>query len=1088
MSSLDVYKASAGSGKTFTLAVHYIKLLVMAEEQGEYAHILAVTFTNKATTEMKDRILSQLYGIGYSLQDSNSYFSALKASLNGQISPMPSDEELRHRCRVALHQILHDYNRFRVQTIDAFFQIILRGLAHELGLTANLQVEISDAEVLSKAVDRIVDRLQDEPQIFEWLYSLVRDRIVSDQKWDVTQEVKNFGRAIFNEDYLMRGEQLRQRLADNTFMRTFIQQLLNLEKSSINEIKSMGEHIDSIIIEAGVSYLDFSNGATLNGFVNHLKNGDIDINVGNRVKEWANDWSRLLRKSDKDTQSVISSTARNVGESLSRILERLGDIQRTVNSVRLAMAHLKQLCLLDAIDREVADINADTSRFNLAKTPILLNRMVGESDAPFIFEKMGAMLKHVMIDEFQDTSSLQWENFKVLLLESMSKGGRNLIVGDVKQSIYRWRGGDWRILGTIEQSMVPKPNVYHLDVNRRSAPNIIHFNNDFFAEAARLLDFQSMPESKILDGALSFSSAYADVKQQVPPSPSSGERSEGFVSVTVLDSKEYCKRDDWQPVILDDLKEQVRNMHNIGLPYSSMTILVRNNSDMEPIIESFADDPDMPPIVSDEAFLYSSSPAVMTLIAALRVLDNPDDTVSLYYLRSHVETMPSDGLNPLLSQRPLYELLETLYRDLHLDSLAYQDAYILGFFDAVLDYLHSESSDIHSFLTYWDEHLSRQTIPAGQVDGIRIITIHKAKGLEFHTVLMPFCTWPFERDRSTDLLWCTPTDDPFRELELIPITPNSKSAPNSIFARDYAESHLLSRLDELNALYVGFTRPAHNFFAWAVGNDENFGKSSRTIGDLIASVLPGGVTVGTPEFSLRSRDISENRLIPRPQPLDVKMHSYPISATFRQSNRSQDFLASLSTSKDESEDITMMEHSRQSQYIQLGNLLHSILQQINSIEDVARVLDHMEQQGVISRYAPDGTYVSVHRKDVEQWLERGFKNPQVASWFSNEWSLFTECSIIRINPENHSLEKLRPDRVMVSADKSHIIVVDFKFGRPRPTYEDQVRTYMNLLAEMYPKASVDGFLWYVYSAVVNTVTFNANIGLSRTDSQQILDF
>ena len=1085
MPSLVVYKASAGSGKTFTLAVQYMKLLVMAEELAEYTHILAVTFTNKATAEMKDRILSQLYGIGHSLESSKPYFKALKDALHDEGLDDYSDDELRRRCRLALRQILHDYNRFRVQTIDAFFQTILRGLAHELGLTANLQVEISDTEVLSKAVDRIVDRLQDDPQVFEWLYSLVRDRIASDQRWDVTRDVKNFGRAIFNEDYLMRGEQLRQKLSDSSFMRRLIQQLKEMETASVERLQSAGTQIENAVRDAGVSFTDFSYGKILQSFVERLKAGDLDVEPGTRINGWCQDPLELVKKADRKQRPELLDAADVIGGLLADIVTRLDDIQYKANSARLAMAHLKPLCLLDAIDREVAEINSETSRFNLAKTPILLSRMVGENDAPFVFEKIGALLHHVMIDEFQDTSTLQWKNFKVLLLESLAKGGRNLLVGDVKQSIYRWRGGDWRILGDIERHMVPPPLIRNLDINRRSAPNIIHFNNEFFLEAASQLDKLSVSELTILRGTFAFADAYNDVKQYTPeeaealaagtPLPtSSPDDLDGFVSVTVLDDREYRKRDDWEPVILDDLKQQVRQLHAAGLPYASMTILVRNNSDMQPIIESFAEEDDMPPIVSDEAFLLSASPAIMLLIAALRTLDNPADVVSSYYLRTHIDDFPVDGLSPSLAQLPLYELLETLYRDLNLSRIAKQDAYLFGFFDAVLDFLHNESSDIHSFLAFWDERLSRQAIPAGQVNGIRIITIHKAKGLEFHTVFMPFCTWVLERDRSTDLLWCTSNEPPFNELQLLPITPSSKSAPKSAFARDYAESHLLSRLDELNALYVGFTRPAQNFYAWAVGSDEGLEKSNRSVGDLIASVIPAGAIIGEPvvpgEEPVTKSDAgeeaqSENRLTPKATPLDITMQSYPLSATFRQSNRSQQFMTTLTTEEEEPE----AEHYRQQQYLELGRLLHSVLQQIATIDDVPRVLDNLEHEGVIARYAPDGTYVSVRRSDIERWFERGFSNELVASWFSEEWTLFTECSIVSRDPETHQPVIHRPDRVMVSADGSRVVVVDFKFGHHVATYDEQVHNYMNLLSSMYPSATVEGYLWFVYSSRVQAV-------------------
>lgn len=1066
MNPLVVYKASAGSGKTFTLAVQYIKLLVMAEEPGEYARVLAVTFTNKATTEMKDRILSQLYGIGHGLRSSKVYFKALKVALKESSIPPLSDDEIRRRCREALHQILHDYSRFRVQTIDAFFQMVLRGLAHELGLTANLQVEISDTEVLSKAVDRIIDRLQDDPQIFEWILSLVRDRIAGDQRWDVTREVKDFGRTIFNEDYLMRGDQLRTVLSDSQFIRSFMQQLKEREENAIDIIKLLGNQLEKTVYDAGVSYTDFSNGNTLRSFVEKLKAGDLTVDAGARILQWIDDPLKLVRRADQAQCPELMAIADEISGQLDNAVRRLQTALYSVNSARLAQAHLKPLCLLDAIDREVAAINAETSRFNLAKTPILLSRMIGESDAPFVFEKLGALLRHVMIDEFQDTSRLQWHNFCALLLESYAKGGSNLLVGDVKQSIYRWRGGDWRVLGDIQHQITPQPLIRHLDVNRRSARNVIQFNNVFFRAAAVELDHLSEAEEKAMEGDFSFASAYSDVEQRIPE-----ERpSEGYVGLRVLSPETYKRREDWQPVVLDELKEQICSLHEQGLPYSQMTILVRNNFEMESIIDCFADATDWanrPAIVSDEAFLLSASPAVSVLIAALRVLVKPDDPVASYYLHATAPHLPDDGLDAKLAELPLYELLETLYALLDLSRMPLQDAYLFAFFDAAADFLYSQGADIHAFLTYWDERLSRQSIPADAVDGIRVITIHKAKGLEFHTVLMPFCTWAFERDRSNDLLWCTPTEAPYDELSLLPITPNSRMAPKSAFARDYAQSHLLSRLDELNTLYVAFTRPKKNLLAWAVGNADGLSKSKRTVGDLIASIYPDGCEIGDPVLSVEVKDDEQdNRLLLDYKPFSVHMQSYPLHATFRQSNRSQMLLASFA---EETDDAAASEPVRSRQYIEMGLLLHSVLQQIATEADISRVLDSLEHEGVISRFADDGSYVTVRRSDVEQWLEKGLEDPLVASWFDGSWTLFSECAILTTDKEGRP-KAPRPDRVMVSADGRLAVVVDFKFGRPHEGYDEQVSDYMRLLSQMLPEARVEGYLWFVYSGKVSPVS------------------
>lgn len=1080
---LTVYKASAGAGKTFTLTIHYLKLLLLAREGGEYAHILGVTFTNKATAEMKDRILSQLYGIAHGMPSSDSYLHALLDALRGErVVPFTVDE-VRETCRSVLTQILHDYNRFRIQTIDSFFQLILRGLAHELGLTANLQVEINDREVLALAVDRIVDRLQDEPVVMDWMYSLVRDQIENNQKWDVRGQVRNFGRAIFNEDYLMRGDQLRLLLSDAQYVRNYLNVLHQMEKEALETTRLIGSQIQQGLEHHGVQLSDFSNGQRiLGGLLNKLTEGQLaDITISDTIRRWADDAELMVKKSDRASRPELLNVAAEISRQLSTLIEQLPHLIYIYNSVRLSVAHIKSLCLLGFIDQEVATINEETSRFNLAKTPILLRRMIGESDAPFVFEKMGTLLHHVMIDEFQDTSHLQWENFRTLLLESFSRGGRNLLVGDVKQSIYRWRGGDWRTLGTIEQQPGLQPKVVTLDTNFRSDRHVVTFNNEFFSAAAQMLDTAMSQEEEALQKPFTFAAPYEDVCQQVPAS----KPETGHVCVSVIDdSDENKRREEWQPLILEDLKRQIRKLHEAGLPFEQMTILVRKNDECQPIIDSFAEDTTMPPVVSDEAFLLSSSTAVCTLIEALRVLDDPDSPVALAYLSSEgIDLEAFQGMAEDLRLMPLYELLEYLFRDFRLKQrMPEQHAYLFTFFDAVTDYLHNEAANIHSFLSYWDERLARQAIPAGRVGGIRVITIHKAKGLEFHTVLIPFCTWAFESHQSGDLLWCTPTEAPFSDMPLLPITPSSKTAPQSVFAQEYLEERLMSHLDELNALYVAFTRACSNLFVWAVGSDMT--SARHTIGDLVACTmldLQAGTDdapflrycVGRPVTTVREVHAKEeNRMLAESTPVDVQMQSFPLNVTFRQSNRSQQFIAQLPAAAEGNGEITADGssdvHRQDDTYLETGRLLHLVLQNIRTEADVPRVLDQFEHEGVISRTTADGTQVSVQRTDLERWIHQGLRNPLVAGWFTDEGELYNECSIVSLAADG-TPEVRRPDRVMVNTDNNHIVVVDFKFGRHRPEYEEQVRGYMHLLKEMMPDATVDGYLWFVYTGKVQRV-------------------
>ena len=1086
---LTVYKASAGSGKTFRLALEYIKLLVLAPEGGEFAHILAVTFTNKATAEMKDRIISQLYGIAHGLDSSRPYRDELWKAMKDEPNAPANDDELQRRCGQALHQILHNYSRFRVETIDSFFQTILRGLAHELGLTANLQVEINDAEVLSQAVDRIIDRLQEEPVVLDWLLSLVRDQIDNNQRWDVTRRVKEFGRAIFNEDYLRRGDQLRSVLSNGPLVRKFISDLRQQESDAISIAVSYGNQIDETIHQYNLDYSDFSYGTrVLTALVNKLKSGAVtEIENTTNIEKWADDPMKMVKVADANRSEVIEA-ADIISGVLSELLSNLDKLKHIINSSRLALAHIKPLFLLDFINREVAEINAETSRFNLAKTPILLSRMIGESDAPFVFEKIGALLHHVMIDEFQDTSRLQWENFRALLLESYSRGGRNLIVGDVKQSIYRGRGGDWRILGDIKENLLPTPKVKTLDVNRRSFRRIVNFNSTFFDEAHKLLDRVSQSEEQELQLPDFFARAYADVVQQVPKE----RRDEGFIRARVFDGKELPLREDWEPMVLEDLCNQVRELHAGGLPFNKMAILVRHNSDCEPIVQAFAEVPDMPPIVSDEAFLLSSCLPVCLLVESVRYLveENP---LARFYLEEHdVDAQLLADQRESLLLTPLYELLEQLYRQLGLQRFTGQDAYLFGFYDAVGEFLRNEAADLTSFLVFWDETLSRQSVPASEVDGIRILSIHKSKGLEFHTVLLPFCSWDFERDRKSSLMWCTPTEEPYSDLQLLPVTPSAKTAPHSVFARDYSEAHLLSRMDELNALYVAFTRARANLLIWCVGSDLE--RDGRTVGDLIACAVPevanetetGLFVIGEPVHTFEQGTASqENRMELVTRALPLSMSSYDLSVQFRQSNQSAEFISRQSGGEEPTQ-----EERTQRRYLETGRLLHRVLQSIRVASDVVDVLNDFERQGLISRIASDGTEVAVPRAHMERWVQQGLRNPKVADWFRPEWQLFNECSIVSLNDSQQPVVH-RPDRVMISADGRHIIVVDFKFGSMHAEYEQQVLEYMDLLRQMSPLAEVEGYLWFVYSGKVHRVGApgsSSNTPRFADPSQLTIDF
>ena len=564
MSELLVYKASAGSGKTFTLAVEYIKLLILNPRA--YRQILAVTFTNKATAEMKERILSQLYGIQIGDKDSQAYLDRIKKETGR------TEQEIREAAGVALGYMLHDYSRFRVETIDSFFQSVMRNLARELELSPNLNIELNNSEVLSDAVDSLIEKLTPTSPVLAWLLDYIDERIRDDKRWNVSNEVKSFGRNIFDESYIERGEKLRQCLRTPNTLKLYRDVLRDMETEALEQMKSFYDQFEGELEGHALTPEDLKGGARgIGSYFRKLRDGRLsDKDVLNATlqnsladaKNWATKTS-----SRKDDIICLAKT------SLIPLLQEAERMRpqrnRTLNSCRLSLQHLNKLQLLNHIDEEVRTLNREHNRFLLSDTNALLHKLVREGDSSFVFEKIGANIRNVMIDEFQDTSRMQWDNFRLLLLEGLSQGADSLIVGDVKQSIYRWRNGDWGILNSLgnkELNLNSFPvRVETLKTNRRSETNIIRFNNQVFTAAIDYLNALHLNELK--EDCLPLKRAYADVVQESPKSTEYG-----YVKATFLepdDEHNYTEQ------TLLALGEEVQRLLEEGVTLNDITILVR---------------------------------------------------------------------------------------------------------------------------------------------------------------------------------------------------------------------------------------------------------------------------------------------------------------------------------------------------------------------------------------------------------------------------------------------------------------------------------------------------------------------------------
>ena len=1076
--ALTVYKASAGSGKTFTLASEYITLVVKNPQ--DYRSILAVTFTNKATQEMKTRILSQLYGIAHSLPDSEAYYEQVRMKTGF------SEQTIRENAAKALSLLTHHYNEFRVQTIDAFFQSVLRNLARELNLTANLRVDLNDEQVEAQAVDELINSLEEGEEVLNWIRDYIDKNIEDDKGWNVISQIKDFGKNIFKDFYKDHKTELDNRFSDESFFNDFITDLRERRTRILNRLNEHAKQMYKKIRDANLDNPNlFNRGA--NGLLSHIikltkgtPSNDPTPQYVQSCIDSAEKWP-ASKCPAKERAAIIELASASLCSDLKILNDYRINDWREYQSCNLTLKHLSQLRLLHAISEAVDEINKDTNRFMLSNTQSLLCTLMKDSDTPFVFEKMGAYLKHIMIDEFQDTSTIQWNNFRKLLDNCMAQvDSHNLIVGDVKQSIYRWRQGDWKLLNNIEHEFTKEQiKIEPLDTNYRSEENIIRFNNAFFKQA--VLQTVKELESEEIQGATELVEAYKEIEQK--PRKDNGK---GCVRIKLFryDSKNAS---DYKQKILNELIENIRQLLDQGYKQKDIAILARSKTVIPDIVDSFQNIDTNVSLVSDEAFRLDASLAVNVIIEALRLLTHPHDKLTesklvKLYQQQVIKTgkdindlfvgenstelksfLPSGYIDKFesLSRLSLIDLVDEIYSLFSLDSLEGQSAYVCTFYDTLNEYLRDHPADIDDFIEEWEDTLSNNTIQSDEVDGIRLITIHKSKGLEYDNVLIPFCDWELEKTNGITI-WCSGDDKekPYGELPLIPVDYSSKML-GTVFEDDYKEEHLQNTVDNMNLLYVAFTRAGKNLFITGKKYKERTsGKSERShiiqyIIEELAKELPGAIiddagdngpisfelgTLSTCEERVEKEKATENPFELSPKTHKLKIETFPHPVSFRQSNKSHDFI--------KGEDIDPSDAKR---YIKVGNVLHQLFSTILTEADIEPRLKELEQAGII--YNDDIT-----SRELQNKISCALSNEKVKNWFSPRWKLFNECTILDYDKETGDVYEHRPDRVMT--DGKEMIVVDFKFGKPRDEYHEQVQRYMRLLMRMGYK-QVSGYIWYV---------------------------
>lgn len=1084
---LKIYKASAGSGKTFTLAVEYIKLLV--KDPYEYKHILAVTFTNKATGEMKSRILSTLYGLANECESANGYLDVLKA--DEMIVSLGLDEkDIRKNCAIALNNIIHDYSRFRIETIDSFFQSVIRDLTRELDLTANLRVDLNAEEVLDEAVERIIEELDKTNDVFESVYSFVQEKIQEGKNWMINSEVSKFGKNIFKEAFLRNREVITNSIKDAKQLRKYKAELQKIKSALQEDCKTKGKGFLMEMDRLDVSFADIKSGDRYVGsFIRKMAEGVIpDITAS--MQKYADDASSMFSKNAK--ADVVNKITTELHPFLKDIVNVfLPGVAKTVNSIDAICKHLNHLMLLNVINDRVRALNTEANRFLLADSAHFLNEIIDGSDIPFVYEKAGTWFKHIMIDEFQDTSALQWENFKPLIRNSIDDYESCLIVGDVKQSIYRWRDSDWQILNKrINDEFERYLDSQTLKTNYRSSGRVVHFNNQFFRKAVEIINEEYRKVHKT--DSQDLLKAYSDVRQLVK----SSNEGIGYVYVNNYVGADY---DEQTP---RRILETVKKLHEDGVAWEDITILVRKNDAIPTLCNYFNEHSDEidTKIVSDQAFRLDSSSVVNLIILALTAISNANDRFALCNLAIHYQMMLQGDINikeeaskyflatdeelkallpdgfmqkmEAYSFTPLNELIEELHKVLGLENVKGQDSYLFFFHDQVNAFVQDNQTDIDNFLVYWNENLCMKTIPNGASDGIRIMSIHKSKGLEFHTVVVPYCDWSTS-GKSDDLLWCNPLVEPYNQLPIVPIN-FSSSLDNSIFSNEYREEVLRNNVDNLNLVYVAFTRASKNLVVLTgkkstkksttyniqrivveaiekmMKNNSSLDVSDETPIELIEE-SEGDSSVWYYGEVVKSESEDENRVnedenaetkekenVLEQKYVDVETEFVHEEANieFRQSNESKKLILD-----EDNEDMS-------DDYIERGLIYHKIFELIKTKDDVDRVINELDGCG----YFNSVVSVDEARKNIKSALE----DPLAGRWFEEGWKDFNECSIMYRDKYGNIQEK-RPDRVILKDDET--IVIDYKSGQEKTYYAKQVSLYMNLLERMGYK-NIKGYIWY----------------------------
>lgn len=1025
-SKFQVYNASAGSGKTYTLVREYLVLLLNPKYGNAYKHILAITFTNKAAAEMKERVLKELRALA---ENSSGELSDLGNSIAHTLNCSP--KQLQIRAAFTLESILQNYSAFNIATIDSFTYRLIRSFAYDLGLPLNFEVEMDSKTVLAEAVDLLMAQLGENSRITDVLINFALQKTDEDKSWDIKRELKDTAELLLKEDNQPYLKELEKKPVSD-----FIGLQKNLRKQTVvfeNRMAQIGEQGLSLIQSVNVPLSSFSDRGVLPNYFKKLKTKDfktITYKIIDKRIEANHHFS-----SGKATSEDRAAIATILDGLIGLVLESKVLFEKEIADYFLYKEILKNLiplATLNELNKVLNTLKEERNiRFN-AEFNQLISQKLQNQPAPYIYERIGERFKHYFIDEMQDTSVLQWQNLIPLIHNALSQEHTGLLlVGDVKQSIYRWRGSNPEQFLNLSVAgegkkynpfLIPK-KIEPLDTNYRSLKNIIRFNNSFFTHIARYLKKEI------------YKQIYLRENQQKET-----DKSGGYVEVSFLEAG--LSKAEKELAYAEKVLEIVTRCSK-QFQCKEMCILVRKNQEGVRLASYLAEKGIK--IVSQESLLLKQSLKVDFIINMMCYLNDPKDATAqfnvLYFLydRLSVKTEKHVFISRLIHKNPLvcfdllssygvsfnpgealqysvYELVEYIIRSFNLADSA--DAYIQFFLDDIFTFSTKKLNDLHSFLSYWEENKEKLsiTVPEGE-NAVKIMTIHKAKGLEFPVVIVPA---NIKIKDLTKLSCWYPIENPdnYNGFKHLYISANETlkdtgKVGNMLYDKIVSEQ----QFDNYNLLYVAYTRAVEQLFIVL----EQYKSSSldRTDG-LLKDYLK------TAENWLEKGNTFSYG---NPLRIDASETSDKNNKTLYRFNsttwRNKEIKIATSSS--------LLWNEEKAVLVQYGNLVHEIMAQVFSEDDVMQVLNIYRNQGIIS---------DTERDTLSKLITQLVNHPQLRDYYKQELIVYNEREILTADGQI-----VIPDRIVFN-DKKEAIIIDYKTGLSDKSYHQQINNYAAVLEQL----------------------------------------